>query len=136
MTITLKALRQEVIAAVIPFDYTQMVSGVYQAAAEIPANSMVTSVRLVTAFNSATSDTFSVGDKVGSAAAAPTTFTAAAAVPVGTPQFGQSVGKLMTSVGSVGITWTGVGAAPTAGNGLLIVEYVGKNRGQFAQGLG
>ena len=138
MAITLKALRQEVIAAVIPFDYTQMVSGVYQVAAEIPQNGIVISTRLVllTAFNSATSDAFSVGDKIGSAAANPTTFTASAAVPVGTPQVGASAGKLTTAIGSVGITWTGAGAAPTAGNGLLIVEYLGKNRGAFAQGLG
>lgn len=140
MAITKKALRQEVICAFIPFSFADLagLSGVFAPACEVPVSALVLSTRLVmlTAFNSATSDAFSVGDQTLPAAPTPVSFTASAAVPVGTPQVGAANGKVYTANAQVGITWTGVGAVPTAGNGLLIVEYVSRNRGQFAQGLG
>lgn len=130
--------RQEVICAVLPFNFADLagLSGVYAPAIDLPVNAIVQSARIgmTTAFNSATSDTFSIGRKVGSAAAGNTYFSAAAAIAAGAAQQGVATGEKLTSPGSVGLVWTGVGAVPTAGAGNLIVEYVVSTRAAFSQG--
>jgi hypothetical protein len=66
MAITNSTDRQYPLAAVIGFDYTDFTSGTALAVAEIPADAVVVGGMLVfsTLFNSATSDTFTVGDAV------------------------------------------------------------------------
>lgn len=138
MALTKVSGRQEVIAAVLPFAFADLagLSGVYNAAIDVPNKATVLSARIAmdVAFNSATSDTFSIGRKVGAAAALPVAYSAAAAIAAGAQQNGVMTGEKFTSPGSVGLTWTGVGAVPTAGSGRMIVEYVVEGRAGFSQG--
>lgn len=137
MSISTESGRQEVICADVAFTNTNFasgtytISGTYAAAINIPANAVLLSGFLVidTAFNSVTSDTFTVGDtddddryKAGiNGQVAGLT----ALVPTGTEL---GVGK------TFGIKWTGVGTIPTAGAGRLIVEYMVDGRASFSQG--
>lgn len=138
MAITKKVNRQTTVDAIVDFTFSDLLgtSGVYQVAVDLPAKAIVigSRIHMDTAFNSGTSDTFSIGDKVGSAAAVTTTFSAAAAIAAGAAQVGTLLGKKMTSAGSIGITWTGVGAAPTAGAGRMVVGYIIDGRASFSQG--
>lgn len=137
MPITKKAGRQEVIAATADFSFADVASGVYAAAVDLPPGAMVVGggLAISTIFNSATTDTFSIGDKEGTAAATATTYaatsadvTAATNIPV------VPTGKKYASAGSVGVVWTGTGAAPTAGVGRLTVQYIVDGRSAFSQG--
>lgn len=129
--------RQEVIAATADFTFADIVSGAYQDAIDVPAGAIVVGghLAITTLFNSATTDQFSIGDKVGSAAAANTTYaaqsadvTAVGAVPI------VPMGKKYAEPSTIGIVWTGVGAAPTAGVGRLTVQYIVDGRAAFTQG--
>lgn len=128
--------RQEVIASTADFSFADLVSGVYQAAIDIPAGAIVTSggLAISTAFNSGTSDTFAIGDKEGTAAAVGTTYAAAAARAVGGSNPILVTGKKYLVPTTIGVLWTGVGAVPTAGVGRLIVHYIVDGRSAFAQG--
>ena len=129
--------RQEVIAATADFTFADIVSGVYQPAVDVPAGAIVVGghLAITTLFNSATTDQFSIGDKVGSAAAVNTTYaalsadiTAVGAVPL------VPMGKKYAEPSTVGIVWTGAGAAPTAGVARLTVQYIVDGRAAFTQG--
>lgn len=129
--------RQEVIAATADFTFADIVSGVYQDAIDVPAGAIVVGghLAITTLFNSATTDQFSIGDKVGSAAAVNTTYaalsadvTAVGAVPL------VPMGKKYAVPSTIGIVWTGTGAAPTAGVARLTVQYIVDGRAAFAQG--
>ena len=129
--------RQDVIVANADFTFSDVTpSGVYQAAVDLPAGAIVTSggLSISTAFNSGTSDTFSIGDKEGSAAAAGTAYAAAAARAAGGSNPIVPTGKKYTVPSTVGVLWTGVGAAPTAGVGRLTVHYFVDGRANFSQG--
>lgn len=137
MTITKKPGRQEVIAATADFNYADLTSGAYASAVDLPGNAIVVGGHLAvtTIFNSATDDKFSIGDQVGSAAATANTYaaqsadiTAAGAVPI------VATGKKYTEPSTVGVVWTGTGAAPTAGAGRLTVLYIVDGRAAFSQG--
>ena len=137
MTITKKSGRQEVIAATADFTYADLVSGAYAAAVDLPGGAIVVGghLAITTIFNSATDDKFSIGDKVGAASAGNTTYaaqsadiTAAGAVPI------VATGKKYAEPSTVGIVWTGTGAAPSAGVGRLSVLYIIDGRAAFTQG--
>lgn len=137
MPITKKSGRQEVIAATADFTYADLVSGAYAAAVDLPGGAIVVGghLAITTIFNSATDDKFSIGDKVGAASAGNTTYaaqsadiTAAGAVPI------VATGKKYAEPSTVGIVWTGTGAAPSAGVGRLSVLYIIDGRAAFTQG--
>lgn len=137
MPITKKSGRQEVIAATADFTFADVTSGAYAAAVDLPGGAIVVGghLAITTPFNSGTDDKFSIGDKVGAASAANTTYaaqsadiTAAGAVPI------VATGKKYTEPSTVGIVWTGTGAAPSAGAGRLTVLYIVDGRAAFSQG--
>ena len=129
--------RQEVIAATADFTFADVASGTYAAAVDVPAGAIVVGghLAITTIFNSATTDQFSIGDKVGANAAATATYaaqsadiTAPGAVPI------VATGKKYAAAATVGIVWTGAGAAPSAGAGRLTVLYIVDGRAAFSQG--
>lgn len=129
--------RQEVIAATADFNFADIVSGVYQPAVDVPAGAIVVGghLAIATIFNSGTTDQFSIGDKVGSAAAANTTYAALSAdITAPGPVHIVATGKKYAEPSTVGIVWTGAGAAPTAGVGRLTVLYIVDGRAAFTQG--
>lgn len=137
MTITKKPGRQEVIAATADFTFADVTSGTYAGAVDVPAGAIVVGGHLAvtTIFNSATDDKFSIGDQVGAAAATANTYaaqsadiTAAGAVAI------VPTGKKYAEPSTVGVVWTGTGAAPTAGAGRLTVLYIVDGRSAFTQG--
>lgn len=129
--------RQEVIAATADFTFADVTDATYMAAVDLPGNAIVVGggLAITTIFNSATTDTFSIGDKEGAAAAVNTTYSAVSAditvagnIPV------VPTGKKYTVPSTVGVVWDGTGAAPTAGAGRLTVLYVVDGRAAFSQG--
>lgn len=137
MPITKKSGRQEVIAATADFSFADVTSGAYAAAVDVPAGAIVVGghLAITTIFNSATDDKFSIGDKVGAAAATNTTY-AAQSADITAPGAVAIVptGKKYTASATVGVVWTGTGAAPTAGAGRLTVLYIVDGRAAFSQG--
>jgi hypothetical protein len=125
MAITNSSDRQYPLVAVIGFDYTDFTSGEALAVAQIPADAVVVGGMLVfsTLFNSATSDTFTVGDGVDddeyAAGVNAKTTAYTALVPTG---------YQYTANTDLVLKWTGVGTAPTQGAGFLIVQYVREGR--------
>lgn len=120
--------RQEPVVAICDFTYADVVSGTYSACVDLPLNAIVVrgNLFITTLFNSATTDTFSIGDKVGSAAATATTYSATSSDITATGNAVTLVpnGIKTTAATSVGVVWTGTGAAPSAGVGKLVVEYI------------
>lgn len=129
--------RQQVIAATADFKFSDLASGVYAPAVDVPGGAIVVGghLAITEVFNSATDDKFSVGDQEGSDAAVKTTY-AALSADIVTPGAIALVptGKKYTKSGTVGVAWTGTGAAPTAGAGRLTVLYIVDGRAAFSQG--
>jgi hypothetical protein len=134
MPITLSQGRQYKLIADLPITFTDLagLSGAAQDAVKLPSGAVVHDVRVVTdtAFNSATSDTLSVGD-----AASATRYINANATVLRTAGLTQDAAaaskgfKYTASAGGVvRVTWTGVGAVPTAGAFRLYVEYSVDNK--------
>lgn len=117
--------RQLPLIAVQPFTFADFVSGTAKAAVEVPGGAEVIGGLLVidTPFNSETSDTLKIGDSGDDdrykAGINGQTAAATALVPTGYEY---------TTLSNVTLTWTGVGAAPTAGAGRLILQYVGPTK--------
>lgn len=137
MTIKKIPGRQEVIAATADFSFSDVTSGTYAGAVDVPAGAIVVGghLAITTIFNSATDDKFSIGDQVGASAATATTYaaqsadiTAAGAVPI------VPTGKKYAEPSTVGVVWTGTGAAPSAGVCRLTVLYIVDGRSAFTQG--
>lgn len=86
-------------------------------------------------FNSATDDKFSIGDQEGSDDAVKTTY-AALSADIAAPGAVAIVpsGKKYAKTSTVGVAWTGTGAAPTAGAGRLTVLYIVDGSAEFSQG--
>lgn len=128
MPISKKSARQCQQTATADFTYADLTSGAYAAAVDLPLNAIVTGGELciTTLFNSATTDQFSIGDKVGSASATATTYAAQSADVTATGRAAVIVptGKKYTEASTVGVVWTGAGAAPSAGVGRLVVHYI------------
>lgn len=136
MAITKNSARQGPITAICAFTFDKLTSGAYAAAIDLPGGAIVLSgaLTITTAFNSGTTDKFSIGDKVGSAAATDTTYAAQSAdyttgliavVPTGTKY---------TEPATVGVRWDGAGTAADAGAGRLVITYVVDGRAAFSQG--
>ena len=131
MPITLDSDRQYPLAAMVRFKFSDFVSGAYTPAVELPPDAVVTGGHIMfeTLFNGETSDTFTIGDAaVGNrykAAINAKTTAYTALVPTGLQY---------TSTKTVGLTWTGVGTAPTQGAGYLYVEYIREGRSLENQG--
>lgn len=131
MPITKNPNRQDVLVAMVEIDFDDVVSGVDQAAVELPGGAIVVGgdVTVITPFNAGTSDVLDVGDGVsqnrylndanihaaGRAALVPT-------------------GYVMPQIGNMTVRWTGVGGAPTAGKVRLSVHYVVEKRAHTSQG--
>ena len=132
MSISKNSARQFVVAAEVEINFSDVSgsSGVAVNAIQLPANAMVVGGYLATdtAFNSATSDTIAVTDPSGGTILAASSVHAAGGVAL-TPKGGKS-----TTQGYVTVTWTGVGAAPTAGKCRLCVTYIQAGRADFSQG--
>jgi hypothetical protein len=138
MPVTKKAGRQDVIVGTCDFTYADLTSGAYAAMVDVPAGAIVVGghVAVTTLFNSATTDKFSIGSKVGAGAANDTAYSAQSAdiTATGLAASVTVSGYKFTEAGSVGVRWDGAGAAPSAGVGRLVVEYVVDGRTAFSQG--
>ena len=137
MTITKKPGRQEVIAATADFTFADVTSGAYEGAVEVPAGAIVVGghLAITTIFNSGTDDKFSIGDQVGVAAASAATY-AAQSADITAPGAVEIVptGKKYAEPSTVGVVWTGTGAAPSAGVARLTVLYIVDGRAAFSHG--
>jgi hypothetical protein len=131
MTIEKPEARSDVKVAIVDFTHANFVSGVLQAAAELPPNAIVVGghLHLTTLFDSVTSDTMTIGD-------ADVDNRYAAAINAKTTAYTALVptGYKYTTRKDIGIKWTGVGTAPTQGAGRLVVQYVIQGRSVSTQG--
>lgn len=125
--------RQSILVAKMPFTFEDLTSGEAGRAVVMPVNSRVIGGELViyTAFNSGTSDTGTVGDGDTADRYASGVDMAATGRTALTPTAHKYTGK-----DSVDLTWTGVDAAPTQGEGELIVHYVMDDRAIENQPVG
>lgn len=126
--------RQQPIFAYADFDFSQLVSGTFKGLIELPAQAVIIAGALVTytAFNSATSDVAVVGDS-----GTTNRYKASATIAAAARQVITATGLIVVTAVTrlIGIVWTGVSTAPTAGAGTLEIEYYVRGRAQFAQGL-
>ena len=132
MPITKRAARQQVINAYVDISYADLTSGAAAETIQLPPNAVVISgfVQTTAAFNSGTSDALVVGDSVtANRYLASTSIRTANAVNALTV-----TGYQPTTQSHIQVTWTGAGAAPTAGSLRLYVNYVVIGREQFSQG--
>ena len=130
MAITKNDGRQEVIAAYVSFAFGDLTTAVAEDAIELPANARIVGGQLdvTTAWDSATSDVAVVS--IGSETVLSSTSIAA----TGSTPFTDTQGVKTTTVTDATITWTGTGAAPAAGVGMLTILYVVEGRACFTQG--
>lgn len=130
MSITLDTGRQNVSAATVDIDYSQLTSGVAANAIEMPADAVIVggALKVLTPFNSATSDMLVVKDMVDDTILASTSIHASGGAAL-SPKGGAATGRSYVTV-----TWTGVGAAPTQGNVRLSVLYIIVGRSDYSQG--
>lgn len=137
MPITKNSGRQGPIEAFVDINFGDVVSGVAQAAIKMKPNCVVVDGDIVTptAWNSATSDTLAVGDALTPARyLAATSIHATGRVPLVPTGYQTVVGaNAAASSDQIVVTWTGVGAAPTAGQTRLRVRYYDGNRAEFTQ---
>lgn len=133
MAITPKSGRQFLKVAVLEVSAANLagLSGQPQLAIKLPPNSIITGGALVVTapFNSATSDSLVVGDAAVSNRYLGSTSIAAAGRTALAP-----TGFVTGADGSVRVTWTGVGAAPSSGSFRLEVHYIGKGIADFTHG--
>ena len=131
MTTEVNINRQSVLCAIRDFNYTDFVSGTAKPLIYIRPGTIVLSlvVDITTAWNSATSDVITIGDTEGtddvdryltSTSIATTGRKASVTLPL-------TNGEVETAE-AITATWTGVGTAPTAGAGRLIVTYIETDR--------
>lgn len=127
MTTEVNINRQSVLCAIRDFDYTDFTSGVAKPLIYIRPGTIVLSlvVDITTAWDSQTSDSLTIGDTEGTddvdrymtaTSIAATGRKASVTLPL-------TNGEVETAEAITG-TWTGVGTAPSAGKGRLIVTYI------------
>lgn len=116
--------RQTRLAAVVEFAYDALPTGVAVDAVRLPAGAIVVggSLKNVTAGNSGTSDTLTVGD--GTGAAVYLSGHNGQTANLNAALTGNRLGTEYAASDDITITRTAVGAAATAGLWRLIVEYV------------
>lgn len=122
--------RQHPLVARQYFTYEDFESGVAEAALDLPGNATVIGGEFVITevFDSGTSDTIKVGDgddddRYASGVDGQSTGRTALTL----------TGYKYTAPDTVDIVWTGVGSAPSAGAGYLLVEYIIEGRAQDVQ---
>lgn len=129
--------RQCPLVAVVKVALADLANGAYTAVVDVPPGATVLSGAFVvtTLFNSGTTDQFSIGHKVGSAAAVDTYYAAQSADVTTAPTRVPVVptGAFYAVKSSVGVRWDGAGTAATAGEGYLIVEYAVEGRAEEVQ---
>lgn len=132
MAITKNKGRQEPISAYVDVAYSDLTSATAAVAMDLPVGAVVTggAVMVDTAFNSATSDVLVVGDALSANRYKSSYSIAAAGLTALVPTGYQT---LPTS-NQIKVTWTGVGAVPTAGAFTLRVDYYVRKRAAFTQG--
>ncbi len=134
MPVTKNANRQRAQVAFCDFTYADVTSGTYAACVDLPLGAVVVrgDLFITTLFNSATTDVFSIGDQIGAAAATATRYSATSAdiTAVGRAVVLVPTGIATTAATTVGVVWTGTGAAPSAGVGKLVVEYISNDKSE------
>ncbi len=136
MPIAMQSGRQELITATVDFAFSDVLDDTYAPAIELPGNAIVVGgyLAITEAFNSATTDQFSIGAQVFGEVANKTAYSGLSAdfttgvIPV------VPTGADIPAVSTVGVVWNGAGAAPTAGAGRLVLTYAVKGRTCFSQG--
>lgn len=119
---------------VIEFDiaFDDLVSGVSTKIADLPPNALIIegSIVVITAFDSATSDTLDVGTLLdpNRFIASPLDITALGFTALVPTEFISSEADA-----EIHATWVGVGAAPTAGLVKVVIQYIVDNRGNEVQ---
>jgi hypothetical protein len=113
---------------IVQFSYADLVangSGAFLNAIDLPTGAIVTggNVFITTAFNSVTSDTGTVGDATTNGRYKTGINMQTVGVTPLVPT-GAILGNGGLTDMEVGIAWTGVGTAPTAGAGILQIDYV------------
>lgn len=131
MPITLNSNRQQSRWATLDVAYGDLVSGVAADAIKLPVGAVVVGGAVVvnTAWNSATSDVLVVGDSASSNRYK-TSFSIAATGRTALTPTGYAT---LSTTRAIQIEWTGTGAAPSAGQLRLEVEYIVPGRGDAAQ---
>jgi hypothetical protein len=116
--------RQTRLVAVAEFDYTELPTGVAVDAVRLPAGAIILggSLKNVTAGNSGTSDTLTVGD--GSGASALLSGHNGQTATLNAALTGNRLGTEYAAADDITVTRTAVGAAATAGLWRLTVDYV------------
>lgn len=123
--------RQDSLWAVQTINFNDLTSGVATAVINLPIGAVVVGGAIITAtaFNSATSDTLSLGDS-----ASATRYASAANIhATGRTALTLTGYKALTTTRQMLATWTGVGAAPTAGSVDVQVEYLVTDRAEWTQ---
>lgn len=130
MAITKDANVQEVCTKLVTINFGDLAgtSGTDVAAITIPPNSIVTGGALVkrVVFNSATSDTLSVGD-TGSA----TRYLGATDIKTATGLVALVPTGYVYTGGDITVRWTGVGAIPTTGQVQLRIDFVVVGKSEY-----
>jgi len=138
MAITKKPGRQEKIVATVDYSFADLTSGTAVAAVNLPANARILSVtnKIGTAFNSATSDALIIQSNESTPKAYITIGAASGALSAGLTSVAATtnLGFKNTVPSTLDVKWTGVGTAPTTGDGTLIVEYIVDGRAAFTHG--
>ncbi|WP_027389236.1 hypothetical protein [Chrysiogenes arsenatis] len=122
--------RQDVLAADIDFDFSDLVNGTAVGVIDLPIGAIVTGGFLATlvALDSGTSDVIVVKGVAGDALSGSVNVHALGCTAL-TPS-----GALTATNGNVTVTWTGVGAAPSAGKCRLVVNYIVDGRSHHSHG--
>lgn len=111
--------------------FSDVVSGVASDIGNIPGKAIITGgfINVVTAFDSATTDVVDIGRTDD-----PNAYTA---TPVDLQTTGVTAldvtGEEITGKQDFGVTWTGVGTAPTQGEFYVVIEYIIRDRGNEVQ---
>lgn len=123
--------RQSPISAYVDVNAADLVNGQALAAIELPGGAVIQhgAVDVLTAFNSATSDTLNVGDAAnGSRYLGNGNLHQAGRIPL------VPTGLECQTNTNLTVNWSGSGAPPTAGKFRLTVTYIVTNRSEFTQG--
>lgn len=131
MAFAKNAGRQYPLVAVQTVDYTGYTSGVALDAVELPIGARVLGVNFYTdtAWNTGTTAVLKVGD----ANAANRYINDQDIKTTGSEPATQAVGYRYASGGNIKVTITDTGTAPTAGSGVLVVQYVVEGRANDVQ---
>jgi hypothetical protein len=134
MPITKNRGRQGVTSAYVDILFSDLagLSGTAAEAIDLPVGAQVVGGDVVVnaAFNSATSDVIVVGDALSANRYyASASIAALGRNPLLTPGY-----QTLATSNKVRVTWTGVGAVPTAGSVRLRVDYIVNKRAAFSQG--